>query len=129
MHRNGDFGKRNNVYDSLFYLSIYFQLSQKREMFFNNTAPGPQTTPNIPSVPASFGPNVNNTTSAAPSVNISNNTINKENISAAPSSTTYAKEMSVREMDGYVGFANLPNQVYRKAVKKGFDFTLLVVGK
>lgn len=98
-------------------------------MFFNNTAPAPQTTPNIPSVPASFGPNVNNITSTVPPVNISNNIVNKENISAAPSSTTYAKEMSVREMDAYVGFANLPNQQYRKAVKKGFDFTLLIVGK
>lgn len=34
----------------------------------------------------------------------------------------------LKELDGYVGFANLPNQVYRKAVKKGFDFTLMVVG-
>lgn len=33
-----------------------------------------------------------------------------------------------KELDGYVGFANLPNQVYRKAVKKGFEFTLMVVG-
>ena len=30
---------------------------------------------------------------------------------------------------GYVGFANLPNQVYRKSVKKGFEFTLMVVGE
>lgn len=29
---------------------------------------------------------------------------------------------------GYVGFANLPNQVHRKSVKKGFEFTLMVVG-
>jgi len=28
----------------------------------------------------------------------------------------------------YVGFANLPNQVHRKSVKKGFEFTLMVVG-
>lgn len=34
-----------------------------------------------------------------------------------------------KELDGYVGFANLPNQVYRKAVKKGFEFTLMVVGE
>ena len=32
-------------------------------------------------------------------------------------------------MPGYVGFANLPNQVHRKSVKKGFEFTLVVVGK
>ena len=30
---------------------------------------------------------------------------------------------------GYVGFANLPNQVHRKSVKKGFEFTLMVVGE
>uniref|UniRef100_A0A8C4SIE6 Septin n=1 Tax=Erpetoichthys calabaricus TaxID=27687 RepID=A0A8C4SIE6_ERPCA len=29
----------------------------------------------------------------------------------------------------YVGFATLPNQVHRKSVKKGFDFTLMVVGE
>ena len=32
-------------------------------------------------------------------------------------------------MSSYVGFANLPNQVHRKTVKRGFEFTLLVVGK
>ena len=29
----------------------------------------------------------------------------------------------------YIGFETLPNQVYRKSVKKGFDFTLMVAGK
>ena len=32
------------------------------------------------------------------------------------------------EQSGYVGFANLPNQVHRKSVKRGFEFTLMVVG-
>ena len=36
---------------------------------------------------------------------------------------------TVKEFDGYVGFANLPNQVYRKSVKRGFEFTLMVVGQ
>lgn len=31
--------------------------------------------------------------------------------------------------ENYVGFANLPNQVFRKSVKKGFQFTLMVVGE
>lgn len=31
--------------------------------------------------------------------------------------------------DVYLGFANLPNQVHRKSVKKGFGFNLCVVGK
>ncbi|KAF0040505.1 hypothetical protein F2P81_006403 [Scophthalmus maximus] len=34
-----------------------------------------------------------------------------------------------RNLEGYVGFANLPNQVYRKSVKRGFEFTLMVVAK
>uniref|UniRef100_A0A2K5MRF4 Septin 1 n=1 Tax=Cercocebus atys TaxID=9531 RepID=A0A2K5MRF4_CERAT len=29
----------------------------------------------------------------------------------------------------YVGFAALPNQLHRKSVKKGFDFTLMVAGE
>ncbi len=29
----------------------------------------------------------------------------------------------------YVGFANIPNQVFRRAIKQGFDFNLMVVGK
>ncbi|WAR13047.1 SEPT7-like protein [Mya arenaria] len=33
---------------------------------------------------------------------------------------------TTKELEGYVGFANLPNQVYRKSVKRGFDFTLMV---
>jgi len=38
-------------------------------------------------------------------------------------------ERRTKQLDGYVGFANLPNQVYRRAVKKGFHFTLMVVGE
>jgi septin 7 len=34
-----------------------------------------------------------------------------------------------KQLDGYVGFVNLPNQVYRKAVKKGFEFNFMVVGR
>lgn len=39
------------------------------------------------------------------------------------------KPAKPRQLDGYVGFASLPNQVYRKAVKRGFEFTLMVVGE
>lgn len=38
-------------------------------------------------------------------------------------------QFSNLEQPGYVGFANLPNQVHRKSVKKGFEFTLMVVGE
>lgn len=39
------------------------------------------------------------------------------------------KQFTSPEAPGYVGFANLPNQVHRKSVKKGFEFTLMVVGE
>lgn len=38
-------------------------------------------------------------------------------------------QFSSLDTPGYVGFANLPNQVHRKSVKKGFEFTLMVVGE
>lgn len=38
-------------------------------------------------------------------------------------------ESADKSLSGYVGFANLPNQVHRKSVKKGFEFTLMVVGE
>lgn len=34
-----------------------------------------------------------------------------------------------KEIPGYVGFANLPSQVHRKFARKGFDFTVTVVGE
>ena len=43
--------------------------------------------------------------------------------------TRNTSSFAPKDFEGtYVGFANLPNQVYRKAVKRGFDFNLLVVG-
>ncbi|XP_018405913.1 PREDICTED: septin-7 isoform X6 [Cyphomyrmex costatus] len=51
---------------------------------------------------------------------------NKETSLLPPRPTPPTKP---KELDGYVGFVNLPNQVYRKAVKKGFEFTLMVVGE
>ncbi|CAG7846182.1 Septin homolog spn1 [Serendipita indica DSM 11827] len=34
-----------------------------------------------------------------------------------------------RKLLAFVGFANLPNQVHRKSVRKGFQFTIMVVGE
>ena len=45
------------------------------------------------------------------------------------SSSSSDAKFSSHDTPGYVGFANLPNQVHRKSVKKGFEFTLMVVGE
>ncbi|RMX56635.1 hypothetical protein pdam_00002427 [Pocillopora damicornis] len=42
---------------------------------------------------------------------------------------SFTTKASAKGMEGYVGFANLPNQVFRKSVKKGFEFTVMVVGR
>lgn len=47
-----------------------------------------------------------------------------------PASTLMLFCLPVHQDDKeYVGFATLPNQVHRKSVKKGFDFTLMVAGR
>ncbi|CAF1138239.1 unnamed protein product [Rotaria sordida] len=33
------------------------------------------------------------------------------------------------KQSGFIGFANLPTQIHRKIAKRGFDFTLMVVGE
>lgn len=55
----------------------------------------------------------------------------KDKLNMMPSNSPPPSEgkEKTKEMEGYVGFANLPNQVYRKAVKRGFEFTLMVVGE
>lgn len=40
-----------------------------------------------------------------------------------------APALARKKLMGYVGFANLPNQVHRKSVRKGFTFTCMVVGE
>ena len=48
---------------------------------------------------------------------------------APPTHSTHGISSLVRKkLMGYVGFANLPNQVHRKSVRKGFQFTAMVVG-
>jgi len=45
------------------------------------------------------------------------------------SNRSYSSLSTSQDTSGYVGFANLPNQVHRKSVKKGFEFTLMVAGE
>ncbi|XKL64276.1 hypothetical protein PGB90_004362 [Kerria lacca] len=105
------------------------------------------TTPTKPDILNGNGNaiNNNNNTNTQPSV-MANSVHNKENFAKKPERNgidiidmkervnKIDKEKPVlpritKELDGYVGFANFPNQVYRKAIKKGFEFTLMVVGE
>ncbi|XP_018336038.1 septin-7 [Agrilus planipennis] len=106
----------------------------KREMFFNST--NTIESPAIP--PATKDSNRFNKSGldkppeppAKPVILDNKEDSNKEKEVKEKDSAEVIKERpKPRELDGYVGFANLPNQVYRKAVKKGFEFTLMVVGE
>lgn len=44
------------------------------------------------------------------------------------SSFHFFLSLADRERD-YIGFASLPDQIHRKSVKRGFEFTLMVVGE
>jgi septin 7 len=48
--------------------------------------------------------------------------------SLVPTHTSGISSVIRKKLMGYVGFANLPNQVHRKSVRKGFQFTAMVVG-
>ena len=130
------------------------RLQQRREMFFNKeNSPAPSTgtaaTPNFrapntapPQPPTSAPPSagargvkdtlavLNNKENAYGSTN---GVGQKPSVAPKPRDVSPKPDAAVtkkpRQLDGYVGFANLPNQVYRKSVKKGFDFTLMVVGE
>ncbi|KAK6624905.1 hypothetical protein RUM44_011769 [Polyplax serrata] len=110
-------------------------LQTKRELFFKNELPssGASIAPSLPSNGLTLGSN-STTLPLNPSaikesigkrvVENGDGEVTKPPIFAKPTETKRPKEL-----DGYVGFANLPNQVYRKAVKKGFEFTLMIVGE
>lgn len=95
----------------------------KREMFFN---PATETTPKQDSNRLAKVPSTEKTTDTN-KVLSPPETTKDEGKETMPD--IIKEKPKPRELDGYVGFANLPNQVYRKAVKKGFEFTLMVVGE
>lgn len=120
---------------------LFLQLQSKRELFFKNELPPPSSTTAGGGTPLpSQQPQQSSVTTTASGLKealakrvAENHTggtdvpDNKERYNKAERDKV--PERRTKELDGYVGFANLPNQVYRKAVKKGFDFTLMVVGK
>ncbi|KAG1678949.1 Septin-7 [Nymphon striatum] len=100
-------------------LIIYFlPLSSKRDMFFRQDGP-PSTT--AATAPTSTNA-TNGTVTSSSTTNSSSLSNSRENILSKRDTTSASREKesshyssSAKSVDGYVGFANLPNQVYRKA--------------
>ncbi|KAF8527875.1 cell division control/GTP binding protein [Hysterangium stoloniferum] len=53
----------------------------------------------------------------------------KQPLASLPHASHFLSSVVRKKLMGYVGFANLPNQVHRKSVRKGFQFTAMVVGE
>ncbi|CAH1155396.1 unnamed protein product [Phaedon cochleariae] len=101
-------------------------LQSKREMFFTST--------DSPNTACKDSNRLNKTPSIEKSLETTSlksgsPDSTKEDNSKESTPEIVKERPKPKELDGYVGFANLPNQVYRKAVKKGFEFTLMVVGE
>lgn len=47
---------------------------------------------------------------------------------ATPAAVPAVPAVPRKKLTNYVGFANLPNQVHRASIRKGFTFTAMVVG-
>jgi len=62
-------------------------------------------------------------------INSQNGYANTSNPSLVPSQNAALSPVIRKKLMGFVGFSNLPNQVHRKSVRKGFQFTAMVVGK
>lgn len=102
-------------------------IQSKREMFFTTNSTEATTKPDsnrLNKVPSQDKP-------PEPPTKVSPETTKDEGkeITTVVPEVAVKERPKLKELDGYVGFANLPNQVYRKAVKKGFEFTLMVVGE
>ncbi|KAJ3661354.1 hypothetical protein Zmor_005752 [Zophobas morio] len=96
-------------------------IQTKREMFFNSTETSIAKDSNRINKISMEKPPEPPVKSSPPET--------KEDTSKESTPEIIKERPKLKELDGYVGFANLPNQVYRKAVKKGFEFTLMVVGE
>ncbi|XP_057663050.1 septin-7 [Diorhabda carinulata] len=105
-------------------------IQSKREMFFTSSE---NNSHSISSTLTKDSNRLNKTPSLEKPVDTSLKSIspdsNRDDTSKESTPEIIKERPKPKELDGYVGFANLPNQVYRKAVKKGFEFTLMVVGE
>lgn len=101
-------------------------LQTKRELFFKNELPSQN---NQNDYSNSQPPGSKELSRRIAEKNMSFDSSEKGSKLDREKSIVDKENLNKRELEGYVGFASLPNQVYRKAVKKGFDFTLMVVGE
>ncbi|BFZ56340.1 Cell division control protein 3 [Savitreella phatthalungensis] len=84
---------------------------QSEEPVFTPASPPP--VPSTPQTPSMSAPTTSKPAAAQPAT------------ASAPPVATVVK----RKLTGFVGFANLPAQWHRKSVRKGFEFTVMLVGE
>jgi GTP-binding protein EngB required for normal cell division len=109
---------------------FYQNMQQIKQQMSNNNPPkatfvsGPPPAP-----PVSELPKLNGTHLKSNSFLNKNGSINNASSGLTQTNSNSLSQTKTKTLDGYVGFANLPNQVYRKSVKKGFEFNLMIIGE
>ena len=97
-----------------------FQLNTKRDIFFRETVTPPNSTMN--------------TNILSKDIYLSRDRERDrdrdriENVANSVKTDESKRKQLTKDSDVFVGFSDLPNQIHRKTVKKGFEFTLMVVG-
>ncbi|CAF2968949.1 unnamed protein product, partial [Rotaria sp. Silwood2] len=97
-----------------------------RSTLYPTIVNNPTSTP-IPSPPHGYGSTTSNSTISKlirPRQESETNSMNKEQ-----QQQQQQVAPRIREISSNVGFVSLPDQVHRRAVKKGFEFNLMVVGQ
>ncbi|XP_064467031.1 septin-7-like isoform X2 [Ornithodoros turicata] len=111
-------------------------LSSKRELFFRD-GPSAVSTGGTTGAASLLGSGAALTSTNVASLSNTNTSKSQKELTSSGGygdtgslTTTGSSSVGSKDVEGsYVGFASLPDQVYRKAVKKGFEFTLMVVGE
>ncbi|CAF1027758.1 unnamed protein product [Adineta ricciae] len=92
-----------------------------RSTLYPTIVNNPTSTP-IPSPPHGYGSSTSNST-------ISKLMRPRQESETSSASKDQQVAPKIREINSNVGFVSLPDQVHRRAVKKGFEFNLMVVGQ
>ena len=100
------------------YSTCYFYLFQLRDKYYREN----------PSLLSDLT-TMNNSPSTKESYLSSRNRANLDSLGARVDVKTRMANSLTKDSDSFVGFSAIPTQIHRKTVKKGFEFTLMVVGE
>lgn len=116
--------KTSFIADVTDFSHIHIATNGPIQMAPNRGSPAPVVPNGKPTSP--YGERTN---PLSPNAQIASQTVSSKDPKAAAQAASDLRNVVRRNLTGYVGFANLPNQWHRKSVRKGFNFNVMVVGE